>query len=462
MIYRSHTSRNLTHRNRYNGVDNGFATFTNVRVPLSDMLARFAAVAPDGTYTAVPDHIVLNYSMMLRGRNIIARVSTFQLAQATTIAIRYSTVREQGVGIRGDKLPVFYYKHQHFRLLTLVAKSYGMLFASKHCNVEYNKVIQQREQGDLSGLAHMHALTAGLKAWNTGEAANGSEDARKSCGGHGFLVISGLPDLVGSCAGTATFEGENYVLWLQVGRYLFKCVDALQQGRQVHPEMAYLAEKMNDSRTEGDANPTFFEARTYDFLGRNIQLEIYRHRARQLIYAVHKTVRGSKKAPEEAWNDHMLAIITASRAHVEYNILRAFDDHLTGLRGTISAPLEHVLDKLCSLFALSIIVNPISTDAVSFIEGGQLSIPQLQTVRWLVNDLLLEELIFEAVALTDAWDFTDANLCSALGMKNGDVYATMMRWVEQLPINQRAWKEHEGVYKPGWKKYIDPILKAKL
>ncbi|KAF1971701.1 acyl-CoA dehydrogenase/oxidase C-terminal [Bimuria novae-zelandiae CBS 107.79] len=375
----------------YNGVDNDFATFTHVRIPRSNMLTKYAMVAPDGTYTAVPNNIVLTHSTMLLGRDIIARVAVSQLAQATTVATRYSTVREQGYGPDGIELPIIHYKHQQSRLLTLVAKSYAMLFAAKHCSAVYKRAMKQREQGDLSVLPYVHCLTAGLKAWSTGEAADGVEDARKCCGGHGFLVISGLPDIVASSAGMATFKGENYVLWLQVGRYLLKCVDSVVQGKKLHHEMAYLADEtahLKHGRVAGSSAQQTGEEQGTDFLQRDVQLEVYRCRAYRLIQAVHGKVRGSKKTPEEAWNEHMLPIITASRAHVEYTVLRTFNTHLSNLKGSISAPLELLLEKLCSLFALSSITNSCTVDATSFIEDGYLSSLQMSSIRESVNGLL--------------------------------------------------------------------------
>ena len=75
--------------------------------------------------------------------------------------------------------------------------------------------------------------------------------------------------------------------------------------------------------------------------------------------------------------------------------------------------------------------------------------------------MLLEQLLPEAIALTDAWDFSNASLCSALGMRDGNMYANIMRWVEQMPINKDSV---EG----SWGNWVDPILaggeraKAKL
>jgi len=97
-------------------------------------------------------------------------------------------------------------------------------------------------------------------------------------------------------------------------------------------------------------------------------------------------------------------------------------------------------------------------------------------IRELVNGLL-EELTPDAIALTDAWGFTDASLRSvcgflfdishfprisrelssidkgkadlifsqAIGCRDGKVYERIMMWTRQLPVNVHA-KENGGVF----------------
>jgi acyl-CoA oxidase len=423
------------------------------------MLMGHATVSCNGLYSAKPGRVVHSYSTMLYGRIIIARVSAFQLAQATTIATRYSTVREQGVDNDASdpsEIPIIHYKSQHFRLLTLVAKCYAILFASRKCDEDYKTLRSQQECGGGSMLPYVHSLAAGMKAWATQEASDGAEDARKCCGGHGLLMLSGLPEIASSITAATTFEGENYVLWQQVGRFLLKCVDALKGGKMTPPDMYYLS-KTHEHR----GSSPVYSAQGDQFLERNVQLSIYRHRAQRLILSVHAALRSSSKPPAEAWNEHMMSIISAARSHTEYTVLQAFVTQLDSLPDTTTPPVRLVLNRLCSLFALSNIINPRTVDAISFVEDGYLSLEQLDWIRELVNGLL-DELMPDAIALTDAWDFTDASLCSALGMADGNVYEHVMRWVEQLPINQRAWEESDGVYQPGWTDSIVPILKAKI
>lgn len=415
------------------------------------MLMGHSILRRDGTYTADYNRAKLSYSVMLLVRGKMPTIFAVQLAQAVTIATRYSVVREQGLGPDNSldkELTVMSYKSQHFRIMTLTAKSYAIFFAGQHCNTQYADLKARQARGDHATLPPVHALCAGLKAYVTAEAADGAEDARKLCGGHGFMSISGLPDLIGATAGGCTFEGENHVMWQQLGRYLFKQVDAIQAGQEADEQVQYLS-------TKGRSTPC--SATDRNFLNRSVQLSVYRHRAQRLIFKAHWHLRSTRKSKAETWNEHMMLIISASRAHIEYLVLQAFNNLITSPPAPLSASLETVLQRLCSLFALSTIVNPGSTDALYFIESNSwgeayLNTSQLDTVRFLVNELL-EQLLPEAIALTDAWDFSDASLCSALGMRDGNVYENIMRWVEQMPINK-------GSVEGSWKKWVDPILKG--
>jgi len=238
------------------------------------------------------------------------------------------------------------YKHQHFRLINLIAKTYAMFFASRECETVYAQVKGQQSRGDHSGLSALHALSAGLKAYVTSEAVDGAEDARKLCGGHGYMVISGLPDIVGACAGGTTFEGENHVMWLQVGRYLMKQVDATVRDAQ----SSYFASPINPN--------TACTATGADFLDPDMQLGIYRSRAHRMILKAHHALRSSAKSPAQAWNEHMLLIISASRAYIEYTVLQSFVTYISTLSATPA--LSNVLHNLRSMFALSSILSSLS------------------------------------------------------------------------------------------------------
>jgi acyl-CoA oxidase len=439
---------------------NGYAVFENMRIPRTNMLMGESLLAEDGTYTKGPESRS-QYATMLYGRLAISNVAVHQLAQAVTIATRYSVVREQGLGSRGlpgAEVTIISYKSQHYRLLTLLASAYAILFSSKTCSAEYHMLIKEQGKGIQTRLAYNHHLLSGMKAWCTQFAADGAEDARKCLGGHGYMMISDIPSIVNHLVAACTFEGDNYVMWQQTGRYLMKCMDKLHTIStgisNIDEKMAYLIEAVNQPCSFNKVLDKQLVGK--DFLNSELQLEVFRHRAASMIMKGHAELRSAGNngfSAADAWNKTMMTIIYASRAHIEYFILQSFITHVN----TVSNPaIQDVLDRMRSLFALALITNPLTTNGISFIEHGGLNNVHLAEIRDCVNQLL-EELLPDAIALTDAWDFTDASLCSAWGMKDGNAYETLMNWVKQEPINIKA-ANNGGIYKPRW----EPWAKAKL
>lgn len=78
----------------YTTKDNGFLRLNNVRVPRVNMLQRFTQVRPDGTVVRVGNPKV-SYAAMMIMRKLLVWAFTRGAAQALTIAIRYSIVRQQ-------------------------------------------------------------------------------------------------------------------------------------------------------------------------------------------------------------------------------------------------------------------------------------------------------------------------------------------------------------------------------
>jgi hypothetical protein len=73
----------------------------------------------------------------------------------------------------------------------------------------------------------LHSQACGLKAYVTDVTVEAIEICRRSCGGHGYLMASGICDLYGDALGSCTYEGENTVMYLQTARYdaayLYRC-----------------------------------------------------------------------------------------------------------------------------------------------------------------------------------------------------------------------------------------------
>ncbi|KAF7985623.1 hypothetical protein HWV62_2119 [Athelia sp. TMB] len=439
----------------YNATDNGYAVFTHVRIPRTHMMMRNSQLSRDGTYTKAP-HSKLAYSTMVYTRKLICQTAAFQLAQAATIAIRYSVVREQGFmnsGLSKNKeVSLMSYQSQRYRLLTSMARAFAILFASQACDAMYKDLAARQAQGDHSTLPYGHITTAALKAFATQTAADGTEDARKCCGGHGFSVLSGLPELVTTATPCATLEGENYVMYQQTARYLVKAAASVRARRSVDEPMRYLQMGLDDVTPQ---------SRSRDFSDPSVQYAAFRHRATRMIFECEQLLRDSQARDglthDEAWNLHMLTLIAAAHAHIELFVLQSFMRKIA----RIADPATHRVAKgLCDLFALVAIESPMATGSTGFMEDGHVVGAELRSIRALVNKTL-DELSPEAIALTDSWNFSDESLQSALGRKDGNVYETLLNWTRQLPINQDAAKQG-GMLRDEFATFIQPIIRAKL
>ncbi|KAF2774263.1 acyl-CoA oxidase [Teratosphaeria nubilosa] len=424
----------------YNQNDNGYAIFHNIVVPRDALLMARSSITKDGTYVP-PKHSKASYTTMTTGRLGVARAAMFQLAQAATIAIRYSTVREQGYPAFGNEdaiqeVTLMHYTTQQRLLLTALANAYATLHATRCLERAQQDFEARQAQGDFGTLGDLHALSSGIKAWSTEVAFDGACDARRACGGHGYLGISNLPNIAAAADALRTLEGENSVMYLQLARWLVKLVE--------HPEHTTRPREALYLLQQQPTHATAFEtASGKDFLDQQVQLNIFKTRS---IRLVHKAIeqlhhaQSSGKSKSDAWNEHTPLLLLAARAHTTTLTLQ---ESLTQTIALPNSTTRTALANLRSLFALT----QISSDA-TFHQYTPLSDTQHDDIETQINGLL-GVLTPEAIALTDSWDFSDASLASAVGMRDGDVYGRLVRWTRQLPMNRRA---REG---GGW-------LRAKL
>lgn len=124
----------------------------------------------------------------------------YALAKATTVAVRYSAVRQQFVDAANPKkwdnkvveTPVLDYTMQQYRLLPTVAAAYACFFTGSEMIRLYNLNQVEMQKGNFGLLADLHASSSGLKSLTTTMAAEAIEDCRRACGGHGYSLFSGL------------------------------------------------------------------------------------------------------------------------------------------------------------------------------------------------------------------------------------------------------------------------------
>ncbi|KAK6017818.1 hypothetical protein OSTOST_16653 [Ostertagia ostertagi] len=183
---------------------------------------------PEGKYIR-PVHAKIGYSAMVHVRAHMISTQAAFLAQALTTAIRYSAVRRQGEIQPGKgEVKILEYQTQQHRLFPQLARAYAFIFTGQAVRVISSKEFKRMSlwQSNRRNGQKLHYITSGLKAVVTHLVGQGIEQARMSCGGHGYSKASNMSELYGVAIGGATYEGENMVMLQQLARYLMKSAEA--------------------------------------------------------------------------------------------------------------------------------------------------------------------------------------------------------------------------------------------
>ncbi|KAM6468967.1 peroxisomal acyl-coenzyme A oxidase 1 isoform 2-T2 [Liasis olivaceus] len=437
----------------YDEMDNGYLKMDNFRIPRENMLMKHAKVEPDGTYVK-PLNAKLTYGTMVFIRSIIVGDAARSLARACTIAIRYSAVRHQSELQPGEPEPqILDYQTQQYKLFPLLATAYAFHFVGAYMKDTYRRITGNINEGDLSELPELHALSAGLKAFSSWTANTGIEECRMACGGHGYSRCSGLPDIYVNFTPSCTYEGENTVMMLQTARFLVKSYTQVSSGQLVSGMMSYL----NDLPGQ-HIQPQHVAARptTLHINNPSSLVEAYKLRASRMVEFAAKNLQAElnrRKSKEDAWNRTSIDLVRASEAHCHYVVVKLFTAKLSEIG---DPAVRAALNNLCLLYALCGIIKN-SGDFLQtsdcFEQGSILTEAQLIQVNQRIKELLA--LIRpNAVALVDSFDFSDSVLGSVLGRYDGNIYEDMFEWSKKSPLNKT--QVHESFHK-----HLKP-LQAKL
>ncbi|XP_078440093.1 peroxisomal acyl-coenzyme A oxidase 1-like [Wolffia australiana] len=422
----------------YNSMDNGFLGFNQVRIPRNHMLMRFCEVTREGDVrlSDVPRQII--YGIMVSVRQSIVSDSSWALSRAVCIAVRYSAVRRQfGSQDGGLETQVIDYKTQQNRLFPLLASAYAFRFVGQWLKWLYTDVSDRLEAKDFSTLAEAHACTAGLKSLTTSVAADGIEECRKLCGGHGYLCSSGLPELFAVFVPACTYEGDNVVLLLQVARFLVKTVSRLASGKKPGGTTAYMGNAEHLLQCKSTANSA------QDWLKPSVVLEAFEARALRMAVACAQEIT-KFPTPETGFLETSANLVEAAIAHCQLIVVSKF---LEKLQQEIPGEgVKEQLQILCSIYALHLLHKHkgdfLSTDCITA-EQAALANEQLRTLYSQVRP--------NAVGLVDTFNYTDHYLGSALGRYDGNVYLALYAAALKEPLN-------ETVLPDGYHEFLRPVL----
>lgn len=322
------------------------AFFDHVRIPRDNMLMRFAKVSRSGEYTP-PVHSKLSYGSMVKLRVGIVSDAGWRLARACTIAIRYCTMRRQFNATADDKMEtqVIEYSSVKHRLFPLIASAYALILGGMKLGEDFNTMTEQLSRQDAHMLPEMHITSCALKVWGARRGSEGIEEARKTMGGHGFSVFSGVSEQFANFVPANTYEGENFVLCQQVGRALLKQIKNLASGKDVNLKTVDYLNLLK----QGDLTQPVTLTGASSLHDSKTQLAILGTRAARLAANLAKKVQNGR-----AWPDLNLECWEICLAHAEYHLLQQLVNKIQQLQSSTQySALVPVIQSIADLVSLN-------------------------------------------------------------------------------------------------------------
>ncbi|XP_023162208.2 probable peroxisomal acyl-coenzyme A oxidase 1 isoform X2 [Drosophila hydei] len=421
----------------YLGVNNGFLGLKNVRIPRTRMLMRHAQVNRDGSYVKSPVD-ALTYFAMLSTRCIVTRNSAVALATAATIATRFSAVRRQSP--IDDSLPepqIMDHVTQQLKVFPEIATCLAYRLAYDYLRELFSATSRDIDHGNYNSLPELHSLSCALKVMSTSDCAAGIERLRLACGGLGYLASSNLSNIYVNTVAACTYEGENTVLLLQVGRFLMKSWYAALSGAPVAPTASYLAEVQQ--------SPDFgLWTGSWSNLVRAMQFAAA-NKTRLAFKSLSRRIENGES--ERMASSHTgIGLTQAAQLHARAFVLHRFCAEVTGPKSRARSPaLNRVLQQLLELYLVNVTLSSLG-DVLRVVH---LTDEDLNKLQARLEDALAK-LRPDAVAIVDGFDFGDKQLNSTLGFHDGNMLERVFNAALKAPMNRKSvpksFHEHLGPF----------------
>ena len=378
------------------GIDNGYIQFTNVRIPRSYMLMKHCQVSKNGKVTE-PALEQLSYGALIQGRVTMVVDASNIAKKALIIAIRYACVRRQF----GDpELKLLDYQiHQH-RLIPLMAQTLAMQFAATQVYKMFESISEKLPGVDvkdkqalnllLAELKETHSTSAGLKAFCTWNTLNIIDQCRQACGGHGYSSYNGLPAMYNDFAVQCSWEGDNTILTLQLGRYLVQQQLLKQKGKVLPSGVGYLNRlpEILQDKHEGKLTLASLSSAWNAVSAHAV------NRATQL-YSKHIQ---AGKSVEDAFESTSFERFHCAKIHCTGYLYQRFYDAIQDIQDNA---VKGVMSKFCLLYG----VSSVKELGSEFLSAGYFKPQHLEEASLMISSLCAE-LRNEAIKVTDAFGFT--------------------------------------------------------
>lgn len=437
------------------GNDTGFMILENVRIPREYMLSKFKYVTREGEFKIHKDvdpRVV--YMTMITTRAMMTLTAGARLAQAATIAARYSIVRKQGfketaqgVSYKTDEHSIIDHKIQRYRIFKQIAFSYVMYFAGRWI-VDFIAQAEGKTMGfvkDTSLLKELMASSAGLKSLCSYQATIGIEDLRKACGGNGYLLHSGIAALSTDYLWQVTAEGDYTILGLLTSVHLIKSIGKVFGGQKLQGIMDYFNVISDDDFSISKIKPSPVK-HAEDYLNLNYLSDLFRYKSieKNADCAMQFNKRITKKGEkfEQAFSSLADELIKGTNAHCHFIMFKMFEEKIKKIE---DPKIKKAFTNIAVIYALT---NFLDDNWGEVIEGTQ-----YRLIRKCLDNVL-DIVRPDAIGYVDAFDFPDTVLKTTIGRYDGNIYEALFDAAQRSTLNQTD--PFDGY------KYLEPHLDKKL
>lgn len=434
------------------GIDNGYIQFTYVRVPRAHMLMRHCQVTRSGQVTEPPMQ-QLAYGALLTGRVMMAVDSSNIGKKAITIAGRYAAVRRQ---FKSDPNSEYetqlldYPIHQR-RLMPLLAQAIAFQYCGQQLSnmlEDTTRALDALEPGDprlmdvIELLKSTHASSSGLKAFCTWGTLSAIEVCRQSLGGHGYSSYTGLAPLYNDFAVHCTWEGDNTILALQLGRALMSAYGESRNGKKQGEALAYLNDIDATLRARCSSNEELNSLAGIEAGW----LTASAHFVKVAYDEFQRLMRAGDSREAAAEKCSQLRFVAAS-VHTTGFIFRQF-------RAAVEAMPEKNdgVKKTLATVALLYGLWQMEEKAGFLLRSGWLKPEQCDFLTVRVTELCAEVRSF-AIPLIDSFEYSDFVINSPFGRYDGNVYR---EYFDMIRRNNPPLKPH-----PYFETLVKPLISRK-
>ncbi|MCH2110373.1 MAG: acyl-CoA dehydrogenase family protein [Polyangiaceae bacterium] len=406
------------HKMGLNGVDNGRLWFENVRVPVDNLLDRFASVDGDGQYQSPIDHQGRRFFTMLAtlvgGRICVGSSAVSAARSGLAIAIRYATMRRQfsSSPSKPERTLLTYPSHQR-RLLPQLATNVVLRMAFEKVRVRHGLAMVEEEGKRSVDPRKLEAEVAILKVLGSRHGVDAIQAAREACGGQGYLSINRIATLRTDVEIFTTFEGDNVVLSQLVTKALLS-----EYRGQFEDEDYFSVARILGRRVLERAvtkNPVAVRLRDPAHLrSRQFQLETLQYREDHVIETLAARLSSRLRSGldmDTAFlqvQEHVLAASEAFGERLAFESFVEYEDEFLSTQ-KVSEQVKEMVKLLGDAYAL----GTVESHAAWYLEDGYVESGKSRAIR-IEHGKVLSELAPHARTVVDAFQIPDACLAAPI------------------------------------------------